>query len=150
MSQAPEVLRRVLAQVNARARYQHEPAGRDCWQTPAQLYAAGTGDCEDFAIAYWAALRGTEPPPRLACLLFSHRVEPHMVCQAGDWTLDVLADRPYRLSERGDLVAIAYTLGEADGQPVGWANGSGPLLGFARWNDVWRRMQAAEPQAGTR
>lgn len=149
MSEAPEALRRVLTQVNANARYRQEPVGRDCWQTPDELRASGFGDCEDFAIAYWAALRSADIDARLVCVAFEQQSEAHMVCQAGDWTLDVLADTPYRMSERDDLVAIVYALGEADGKPMAWLNGSRPLHGFWRWTDVWTRIQADSEQEAT-
>jgi predicted transglutaminase-like cysteine proteinase len=112
---APADLQVVLDRVNARMRYQSEPGGQDYWQTPAESYALGTGDCEDFAIAYWHELQAPGAVPsylpgaRLAWLLPDAQPPvPHVVCFVGDradpWVLDVLADAPYRLSERHDLV----------------------------------------------
>lgn len=43
--------------VNASIRYVAEPDGQDHWQTPAETFALGTGDCEDFAIAKYYELK---------------------------------------------------------------------------------------------
>lgn len=133
-------LHAVLAEVNASAGYRHEPAGRDYWQTPDELRASGAGDCEDFAIAYWAALRGQCPPPQLACLVLDGQRETHMVCLCGEWVLDVLADAPYRLQDREDVLFLAYVLGERNGGPAMWVD-SHLRPATERWRDVWRRMQ---------
>lgn len=142
---APDWLCNTLTKVNGLARYQHEPGRRDHWQTPAELYASGRGDCEDFAIAYWYELRDTLPAPHIACLLSDHG-EPHMVCVSGRWVLDVLADEPYQLKQRRDVLCVAYTLGEAHGCPVTWVEWVRRATPLAKWADVWRRMRTCTVQ----
>ena len=138
----------ILADINGRARYQHEPDGRDQWQTPAELFRTGAGDCEDFAIAYWDALRGTTGRHRIACLVLNGYPEPHMVCTtrpsplAAEWVLDVLADVPYRLADRSDLVMTAYQLGEEQGGPAAWHGGIRLQRTPAKWVDAYWRLMA--------
>lgn len=139
---APEQLRTVLATVNASARYQREPGCEDRWQTPDELRRSGAGDCEDFAIAYWCGLRGAWPAVRLACLLFEGRRDPHMVCLAGEWVLDVLADAPYRLGDRSDVLCVAYTLGERYGEPTTWVGGTRRAQPMAKWAELLPRLGA--------
>jgi predicted transglutaminase-like cysteine proteinase len=111
-----EPLTRLHAGINAACRYAPEPAGRDEWRTPAQLFRQG-GDCEDFAIAYWHAVRALLPALEAEVARLDTD-PPHMICTVGPgpdpWVLDVLADAPYRLSERVDRAGIVYALG-ADG-----------------------------------
>ncbi len=103
--------------INTRHVYQREPPGRDAWQTPAEFDAAHTGDCEDFAIAYWHALRFHPGQARIAwCRLAApgagyagHDSWPHMVClyrppdSTDPLVLDVAVDAVCPLSERPDL-----------------------------------------------
>lgn len=97
--------------VNSTHRYQKEPPGRDHWLTPAEFDAAGQGDCEDFAIAYYFAVGGEAARATLAWCLIP---ESHMVCFVYDseeapLVLDVMADVPYRLGEnRGMTVVVEF------------------------------------------
>lgn len=108
----------------------------DNWKTPAELMAQG-GDCEDFAIAYWCALRNAGGRTRIAYL----PGPAHMVCLHYDgpdpWVLDVLADDVYRLSDVGR--APVYELGVRGAIPACWVNGvSAPVP--QKWADVYRRL----------
>lgn len=100
----------VHAAINATHRYQREPAGLDVWQTPAEFDDTGVGDCEDFAIAYWHALR--DAPGRAYVAWCWRGREAHMVClyyQPGDTdpqVLDVAVDAVCGLSERPDLRVV--------------------------------------------
>ena len=132
-------LANILYSVNQRARYQHEPDGKDVWQTPAETYRLGTGDCEDFAAAYWFEVLdyATTSNPRIAWMMLRDVKEPHMVCLVGDgdpWVLDVLADAPYRLSERDDVLSI-WAIGDPPTKAAGVA-----FAVSAKWIDVLTRI----------
>lgn len=114
---APEQVQAIHTASNACARYEHEPAGGDVWQTPAELAESGVGDCEDFAIDALWRIRAAGLPG-MGHLGFCRRSDSvmHMVClyyppEAADpWVLDVAVDAVCRLSERPDLTVI-FTLG---------------------------------------
>ena len=107
-------LQAIHTAINAAHRYRREAPGRDDWQTPAEFDASGEGDCEDFAIAYWHALRDVPGDARLAICL--RGVESHMVClyyppgadpdEADPVVFDVAVDAVCPLSLRPDLVVI--------------------------------------------
>lgn len=133
------------ARINAAHRYRRELPGRDTWQTPAEFDAAGVGDCEDFALAYWYALRGWSGHPRLACCLRADR-QAHMVClyyppgATDPQVLDVAADAVSLLSERPDLVVLF----ELDAHGLHSSGGTFPLAQAAPWARVLGRMRDQE------
>lgn len=138
---------RIHAAVNIACAYRPEPPGRDRWQTPDESLRLGTGDCEDFAIAYWWHLRHAAPRPaaRLARL---DTDPPHMVCLIHDHpdplVLDVLSDEPYRLSERVDGARVVFELGaDADATPRCWI-GDETVTVPSAWADVLARMSNPE------
>ena len=99
------------------ARYQREAAGRDVWQTPAELAASGVGDCEDFAIdAMFRVIHAKLPGTALVGYCVRNDSQAHMAClyyplEAADpWVLDVAVDAVCRLSERPDL-KVLFELG---------------------------------------
>ena len=132
----------VFAAINAAYRYQ--PDDRDEWRTPAEFDAAGGGDCEDFAIAYWHALRHNKGQARVACCW---RVDSqmHMVClyyplkNTDPLVMDVAADAVCRLSERPDLVVLY----EMDADGIYTRGGTRPAAQIAPWAGVLARMGAA-------
>ncbi len=123
------------------ARYQREPAGRDVWQTPAELAASGVGDCEDFAIDAMFRVINAGMTARLGCWWRSDG-QMHMVClvygEAKDpWVLDVAVDAVCRLSERPDITPI-YELGMAGVYVMGKLVGG--VGQNAMWKDVLERL----------
>lgn len=87
----------------------------DYWATPVQFAAAGAGDCEDFALAKFAALIRVGVSPQRMWLAYtralqpgSRRIESHMVLvyQSVDhryWVLDNLRRDVAPLTGRSDL-----------------------------------------------
>lgn len=153
----PATVDAIFESINAAYRYQPEAPGRDEWRTPAEFDAAGGGDCEDFAIAYWHALRHQHDygQARVACC---YRVDKqmHMVClysPPGDTdpqVLDVTVDAVCRLSERPDLVVL-YELdatgiyGRPHAPPTPWPPyWIGPPAQIPPWAGVLARMAQQE------
>ncbi len=136
-----KILADILAASNACAKYQREPAGRDRWQTPAELKASGAGDCEDFAIDAMARLEGLPGHARLGwCLrLDSGKKIGHMVCLyhdgADQWVLDVNSDAPCLLSERPDLEVVM----ELDTDGVYFRHEVKPVSLIPEWANVLMR-----------
>ena len=135
----------VHAAINAAHVYRREPPPRDVWQTPAEFDAAGQGDCEDFAIAYWHALRIAPGRARLAACRRTDG-EMHMVClywdatADGPWVLDVAADAVCHLRDRDDLSLIFAF--DAHGLYAG--DVMRPAGQVSRWADVLARMARQE------
>ena len=144
----PATVEAVYASINAAYRYQPEAPGRDDWRTPVEFEAAGGGDCEDFAIAYWYALRFLPGRALLACCLRADAAarQAHMVCLyyptagADPQVLDVLADAVCALSERPDLTVMF----ELDAYGLY----SGQVMRPAGQVDAWARVLACMAQQG--
>ena len=136
----------VFASINEAYHYQPEAPGRDEWRTPAEFMGAGGGDCEDFAIAYWHALRHQHDhgQARVACCWRVDR-QAHMVClyyPTGDTdpqVLDVAVDAVCRLSERPDLVVVY----ELDANGIHRRGHTRPVTQIAPWAGVLARMSRA-------
>ena len=141
----PATVDAVFESINAAYRYQPEPPGRDEWRTPAEFDAAGGGDCEDFAIAYWHAMMHHHGHARIACCWPSDK-QAHMVClyyPPGDTdpqVLDVAVDAVCRLSERPDLV-VMY---ELDAAGLHSRYGTYPYTRVPAWAGVLARMAQQE------
>ena len=139
----PATVEAVYASINAAYRYQPDAPGRDEWRTPAEFMAAGGGDCEDFAIAYWHALRHQydHGQARIACCYRAGK-QMHMVClyyPPGDTdpqVLDVAVDAVCRLSERPDLVVLY----ELDANGIHSRGHTRPVTHVAPWAGVLARM----------
>lgn len=86
----------------------------DHWATPAEFLRRGAGDCEDFAIAKYFALRAMGVDARDLALLYvhdRHRRAPHMVLLVshpgvGAVVLDDRHSRALPVSRRTDLVPV--------------------------------------------
>jgi len=144
----PEAL---LAAVNALAN--GIPAANDgehwgqseYWATPAEFVASNGGDCEDYAIAKYFALRAAGVPAAQLRLIYvralsSQRIENHMVLAfypaagADPLILDNLDGRMRPASERPDLVPV-FSFNDDD------LNRSGvPMI--RRWRDLQQRIQS--------
>jgi len=96
-------------------RYEEEPG--NYWQAPQETLARGRGDCEDFAILWFASLRihGLWPEDvRLSHI--NTGAGAHMICEANIdgtwWALDNMLSRPvkfhrppvYQTNEQGTWV----------------------------------------------
>lgn len=135
----------IHAAINAAHVYRRAPPPRDVWQTPAEFDATGQGDCEDFAIAYWHALRAA---PGHARLMACQRAdgEMHMVClywaadDEGPWVLDVAADAVCHLRDRDDLSLIFVF----DAHGLYADDVMRPAGQVGRWADVLARMARQE------
>ncbi|MFO1436115.1 MAG: transglutaminase-like cysteine peptidase [Gammaproteobacteria bacterium] len=88
----------------------------DYWSTPTEMFYAGGGDCEDFAIAKYQALIDTGIPVQRLWLAYSKllqagtgRIESHMVLVFEDraarlWVLDNVQSQLLPLNSRHDLI----------------------------------------------
>jgi predicted transglutaminase-like cysteine proteinase len=98
--------------VNLSIRYRSDAARHgapDAWAAPLAALAAGEGDCEDYAIAKYMALREAGVPPldlRLVLVRDTHLQQDHAVLAArsdGRWLL--LDNRRFSLVEDRDAYA---------------------------------------------
>ncbi len=103
-----------------RSRYVTDPVqwqAEDYWATPAEFVAVAAGDCEDFALSKYFALRELGMPAdklrvTYVRLLRQGRLENHMVLayypEAGEepWVLDNLEKRFMPARERPDLTPV--------------------------------------------
>ena len=113
------------------------------WATPSEFVASNGGDCEDYAIAKYVALRAAGVPPgqlRLAYVkaLTGQRIENHMVLAyyrtagAEPLILDNLDRRVLPASERPDLVPV-FSFNDEDAGRDGV-----PMV--RRWRDLQQRI----------
>ena len=138
----------VHATINAQHIYRREAPGCDVWQTPAEFTVSAAGDCEDFAIAYWHALRACPGPAYIAWCRRADAGGPqaHMVClyyppgSTDPLVLDVAADAVCALSDRFDL-AVVFEF-DAHGLYLGAA--MRPVSQLTPWADVLARMAQQE------
>ena len=139
----------VHSRINTTHTYQRELPGQDAWQTPQEFDAAGVGDCEDFAIAYWYALQSEPGRTRLAVCRRSDN-EMHMVCLYwdadgfGPWVLDVAADAVCELRDRDDLTMIF----EFDQHRLYCGDAVRPASQMTRWADVLARIATQDLENG--
>jgi len=141
-----------LAQVNDyfnRVRFlpdlQHWGA-EDYWATPAEFSASYGGDCEDYAIAKYFALKELGVPTtrlRITYVTSSRISVPHMVLayyatpQAEPLILDNLDNQIRPASQRPDLVPV-YSFNEEDALTAG---GRRAVNQVRRWRDLTLRLQ---------
>jgi predicted transglutaminase-like cysteine proteinase len=115
------------------------------WATPAEFVSSNGGDCEDYAIAKYAALRAAGVPSgelRLAYVkaLTGGRIENHMVLawyrkqDADPLILDNLDRRVLPASARPDLVPV-FSFNDEDAGRDGI-----PMV--RRWRDLQQRIAA--------
>jgi predicted transglutaminase-like cysteine proteinase len=109
-----------INQIGNRARYATDVTlwqSEDYWATPAEFTAIAAGDCEDYALAKYFALRELGMPAdklriTYVRLLRKGRLENHMVLAyypepgAEPWVLDNLEKRLMPASERPDLTPV--------------------------------------------
>lgn len=143
--------------VNQRVEYapdERTADGADHWQTPGETLARELGDCEDFAIFKYFALRDCGQPCACARLLYAWRSpteqpevrRPHLVLLGGESLADSLVlDNVNRLalplSQRTDLhPVLSFDAGHL------WRGASAERLGSALallrpWREVIARWQ---------
>ncbi|WP_018411029.1 transglutaminase-like cysteine peptidase [Methyloversatilis thermotolerans] len=109
-----------INQIMNRARYVTDPQlwqSEDYWATPAEFIALAAGDCEDYSLAKYFALRELGMPAdklriTYVRLLRQGRLENHMVLayypepDAEPWVLDNLEKRFLPARERPDLTPV--------------------------------------------
>ncbi|MCP4638096.1 MAG: hypothetical protein GY848_16670, partial [Methyloversatilis sp.] len=109
-----------INQIANRARYVTDPQlwqSDDYWATPAEFTAIAAGDCEDYSLAKYFALRELGMPAdklriTYVRLLRQGRLENHMVLAyypepgAEPWVLDNLEKRFLPARERPDLTPV--------------------------------------------
>ncbi|WP_298441075.1 transglutaminase-like cysteine peptidase [uncultured Ferrimonas sp.] len=130
----------------------------DYWATPLEMVASGGGDCEDFTIAKYFALRAIGIEAERLRLMYVKAVtlnQPHMVLlylaskDAMPLVLDNLQDQVQTGAERPDLVPV-YSF-NAEGLWRARAFDQGVQLkagdsGVDLWGDLLRRMLQEEAQ----
>lgn len=109
-----------INQIANRARYVTDPVlwkSEDYWATPVEFAAVAAGDCEDYALAKYFALRELGMPAEklritYVRLLREGRLENHMVLAyypesgAEPWVMDNLEKRFMPAAERPDLTPV--------------------------------------------
>ncbi|MDO8958200.1 MAG: transglutaminase-like cysteine peptidase [Rhodocyclaceae bacterium] len=132
----------------------------DYWATPLELMGRGIGDCEDFAIAKYFALRSLNVPnERLRITYVKARIggprsdvmQAHMILgyyedPAGDPViLDNLITEVRPATRRGDLMPIFSFNSEGlwtGAGPAEKKDTSSSTARLSRWRDLIARMQA--------
>jgi predicted transglutaminase-like cysteine proteinase len=112
----------------------------DHWATPAEFKKAGAGDCEDFAIAKYFALKN-KVKVRLAYTKKGDEYHVVVFYYEDDdpYVLDKGIDEMYRLSERADLKLIFTFDDKSIWLPDGRWVGSSSRLKI--WKDLKQRMK---------
>lgn len=118
----------------------------DYWATPAEFSASHGGDCEDYAIAKYYALKELGVPTarlRITYVTSSRIREAHMVLayyatpDAEPLILDNLDGQIRPASQRPDLVAV-YSFNEEDAHTAG---GRRAATQVRRWRELGFRLQ---------
>jgi predicted transglutaminase-like cysteine proteinase len=118
----------------------------DYWATPAELVASDGGDCEDYAIAKYFALKELGVPRarlRITYVRSLRLKQAHMVLayyptpQADPLILDNLEDQIRPGSQRLDLVPV-YSFNDEDALTAG---GRPAFRQVRRWRDLTDRLE---------
>ncbi len=120
----------------------------DYWATPVEMFSSNGGDCEDFSIAKYYALKELGIPVnrlRIVYVKATRLNQAHMVLayypepDAEPFILDNLEQQVSRASERPDLVPV-YSFNDEDVRIVR-AGGATPSAGSASQIRLWRELQ---------
>ena len=118
----------------------------DYWATPAELIASDGGDCEDYAIAKYFALKELGIPRARLRITYVRSLllkQAHMVLayyptpQADPLILDNLEDQIRPGSQRLDLIAV-YSFNDEDALIAG---GRPAFRQVRRWRDLTDRLE---------
>lgn len=115
----------------------------DYWSTPAELVASNGGDCEDFVIAKYLALRESGIPAEKLRMTYTKsfqglKIENHMVLayyptpEAEPFLLDNIYPQMLLASKRPDLHPVYEFSGELSDRYSGTA--------MRKWDDLIQRM----------
>jgi predicted transglutaminase-like cysteine proteinase len=129
----------------------------DHWASPLETLHKGRGDCEDFAIAKYAALLAAGvTPARMRLVYVRAQIEspgqpptaqPHMVlayqAQPGDdpLILDNLRPDVLPATRRPDLIPVFSFGTEGLWHGTGSQSAGDPLRRLSRWRAVWAKLQ---------
>ncbi len=120
----------------------------DYWATPAEFFATDGGDCEDYSIAKYYALRELGVPTarlRVTYVKSSKLNQAHMVLayyltpQAEPLILDNLDDEVRPASQRPDLVPV-YSFNDEDVLIAGRGR-AGPPGQIRMWRELKARLE---------
>ncbi|WP_249384134.1 transglutaminase-like cysteine peptidase [Chitinivorax sp. B] len=153
-----EKLQRANDFFNRRIRFADDKttwARDDYWATPVELLGKGAGDCEDFSIAKYFALRDLGiPEAKLRLIYVKARMggatslvfQAHMILayyaqpDAEPWILDNLIGDIRPASRRPDLMPVFSF--NSEGMWVGGGNQAQPIDRLSRWKELLLRMRA--------
>lgn len=120
----------------------------DYWATPAEFFASAGGDCEDYSIAKYYALKELNVPVerlRITYVKSSRLNQAHMVLayyptpQAEPLILDNLDNEVRPASQRTDLVPV-YSFNDEDVLIAGRGHAGSPAQ-IRLWRDLITRLQ---------
>jgi predicted transglutaminase-like cysteine proteinase len=120
----------------------------DYWATPAEFFASDGGDCEDYSIAKYYALKELSVPIarlRITYVKSSKLKQAHMVLayyptpHAEPLILDNLDDEVRPASQRPDLVPV-YSFNDEDVLIVGRGNAGSPGQ-IRMWRELTGRLE---------
>jgi predicted transglutaminase-like cysteine proteinase len=125
----------------------------DHWASPLEALAKGEGDCEDFAIAKYAALLAAGVAPARMRLVYVRAqretvAEPHMVLAyypeggADPLILDNLRGEIMPASQRRDLSPVFSFNSDGLWQGAGKVAAGDPLARLSPWREAWKRTRA--------
>lgn len=124
----------------------------DHWTTPLEMLGRGRGDCEDFAIGKYFALRAAGVPVQRLRLVYVRaqvggQAIPHLVLAwyahpaADPLVLDNLVPDVRPASRRGDLTPVFSFNSDGLWQGTGGASAGDPLQRLSKWRDVLSRAR---------
>jgi predicted transglutaminase-like cysteine proteinase len=124
----------------------------DHWTTPLELLGRGRGDCEDYAIAKYFALRAAGVPVQRLRLVYVRaqvggQAIPHLVLawyahpSADPLVLDNLVPDVRAATRRGDLTPVFSFNSEGLWQGTGGTSAGDPLQRLSKWRDVLARAR---------
>lgn len=144
---------------NRRIRFREDSAAwgqADHWASPLELLAKGEGDCEDFAIAKYFALRALGVPSSRLRLVYvqalkagpPRQVQPHMVLAyyakpgAAPSILDNLVPEVLPAELRSDLTPVFSFNLDGLWQGLGNQSAGNPMARLPRWRETLAKAHA--------
>ncbi len=122
----------------------------DYWATPVETIGRGVGDCEDYAIAKYAALLAAGVPSQRLRLVYvradmggaqvAHMVLAYYPSSGGEpQILDNLASEVRPASRRPDLTPVFSFNADGLWQGTNGASAGDPVARLSKWRDVLAR-----------
>jgi len=137
-------IQQVLEHVNQKYQpgpvYQYVEDQVDYWQSPDEFEESKAGDCEDFAIAKFFALKGVVKDKGKLSLAHVSLAngQQHMVCMYGDMVLDIRTSLVVDIKHRPDIAQLIYKFNE-DSLTIGTTVMKG-VPNIKPWKEVLARM----------